>query len=59
MVGPLRGDQTLAAIAQHDQQLQSAVSAKMADHHQRLPFQRMPNVWLKAGPRETTLDGLI
>jgi len=42
MVGPLRGDETLAAIAQHDQQLQSAVSAKMADHHQRLPFQRMP-----------------
>ena len=42
MVGPLGRDETLAAIAQHDQQLQSAVSAKMAQYHQRLPLQRMP-----------------
>jgi len=30
-----------------------------ADSWATVPFQRMPNVWLKAGPRETTLDSLI
>jgi TldD protein len=30
-----------------------------ADSWATVPFQRMPNVWLQAGPRETTLDSLI
>jgi TldD protein len=30
-----------------------------ADSWATVPFQRMPNVWLKAGPRETTLETLI
>jgi len=30
-----------------------------ADSWATVPFQRMPNVWLKAGPRETTLDSLM
>ena len=30
-----------------------------ADSWATVPFQRMPNVWLKAGPRETTLESLI
>ena len=30
-----------------------------ADSWATVPFQRMPNVWLKAGPPETTLDSLI
>jgi len=30
-----------------------------ADSWATVPFQRMPNVWLKAGPAETTLDSLI
>ena len=30
-----------------------------ADSWATVPFQRMPNLWLKAGPRETTLDSLI
>ena len=30
-----------------------------ADSWATVPFQRMPNVWLKPGPRETTLEGLI
>jgi TldD protein len=30
-----------------------------ADSWATVPFQRMPNVWLKAGPRDTTLDSLI
>ena len=30
-----------------------------ADSWASIPFQRMPNVWLAPGPRETTLAGLI
>jgi TldD protein len=30
-----------------------------ADNWSSVPFQRMPNVWLEAGKRETTLDDLI
>ncbi len=30
-----------------------------ADSWATVPFQRMPNVWLKAGPRETTVESLI
>jgi TldD protein len=30
-----------------------------ADSWATVPFQRMPNVWLKPGPKETTLDDLI
>ena len=30
-----------------------------ADSWATVPFQRMPNVWLKAGPRETTPENLI
>jgi len=30
-----------------------------ADSWATVPFQRMPNVWLKPGPDETTLDNLI
>jgi TldD protein len=30
-----------------------------ADSWETVPFQRMPNVWLKAGSSETTLDSLI
>ena len=30
-----------------------------ADSWETVPFQRMPNVWLKPGPAETTLDSLI
>lgn len=30
-----------------------------ADSWATVPFQRMPNVWLKPGPDETTLDSLI
>jgi TldD protein len=30
-----------------------------ADSWATVPFQRMPNVWLQAGPRETTLESLI
>jgi TldD protein len=30
-----------------------------ADNWSSVPFQRMPNVWLEPGPRETTLDDLI
>jgi TldD protein len=30
-----------------------------ADSWSSVPFQRMPNVWLEAGPREVTLDSLI
>jgi TldD protein len=30
-----------------------------ADSFDSIPFQRMPNVWLKPGPDGTTLDGLI
>jgi TldD protein len=30
-----------------------------ADSWATVPFQRMPNVWLKAGPAEATLDSLI
>jgi TldD protein len=30
-----------------------------ADNWSSVPFQRMPNVWLEPGPRQTTLDDLI
>ena len=30
-----------------------------ADSWATVPFQRMPNVWLKAGPKETTMEDLI
>jgi TldD protein len=30
-----------------------------ADSWATVPFQRMPNVWMKAGPRETTLESMI
>jgi TldD protein len=30
-----------------------------ADSWASVPFQRMPNVWMEAGPAETTLDSLI
>jgi TldD protein len=30
-----------------------------ADSWSSVPFQRMPNVWLEAGPRDVTLDSLI
>lgn len=30
-----------------------------ADSWSTVPFQRMPNVWMKAGPAKTTLEGMI
>jgi TldD protein len=37
----------------------SSHGCSQADSWATVPFQRMPNVWLSAGPRETTLESLI
>jgi len=41
-IGPLRGDQRLAAIGQHDKQLKAAMTAHLAQSLQPLTFERMP-----------------